>query len=408
MQTKELSILVVEDDNFQRVMVINMLYSLGVASVYNACNGQQAIEMIRGQNEKLIDIIICDLNMPQMDGLELLRHLGNDYYNISIILVSALGGRLLSTAAKMAKMYNMKLLGAIEKPFSLREIKGLLASYERPENKWLRQENITPLCTLKDILQGIQAQEFEPYFQPQIDLKTDQLVGAEALARWIHPELGVISPYTFIPLLEQSGNIDGLTFLMLEKASVALRAFHAKGYTFSISVNLSLASLNDIALADKVTQIVQNTGLDPHYIILEITETAAMTDAAHALENLGRLYMKGFTLSIDDYGTGYSSMQQLTRIAFAELKIDQSFVKDLADNEAMRIVVESSIEMAHKLKVKSVAEGVETQKDWDMLKNLGCDTAQGYLIAKPMSLIEFTNFCEEGSTTIKSNSKIRL
>ncbi|WP_297463451.1 EAL domain-containing protein, partial [Ferrovum sp.] len=134
---------------------------------------------------------------------------------------------------------------------------------------------------------------------------------------------------------------------------------------------------------------------DTRYIVLEITESAAMTDAAHALENLARLCMKGFILSIDDYGTGYSSMQQLTRIPFGELKIDQSFVKDFSANQTLRIAVESSIDMAHKLKIKCVAEGVETQQDWDMLKNMGCDTAQGYFIAKPMDLAAFIEFCEK-------------
>lgn len=117
--------------------------------------------------------------------------------------------------------------------------------------------------------------------------------------------------------------------------------------------------------------------------------------------------MKGFTLSIDDYGTGYSSMQQLTRIAFGELKIDQSFVKDFADNEALRIVVESSIDMAHKLLIKSVAEGVETQQDWDMLKSMGCDTAQGYFIAKPMNLVSFIEFCAEYKPADTSGLKIQ-
>ena len=160
----------------------------------------------------------------------------------------------------------------------------------------------------------------------------------------------------------------------------------------TVSVNLSLVSLGDTALADKITQVVQSTGLDSRYVILEITETAAMTDVAHALENLARLCMNGFGLSIDDYGTGYSSMQQLTRIPFSELKIDQSFVHDFADNEALRIVVESSINMAHKLKVKSVAEGVETQQEWDMLNCMGCDTAQGYFIAKPMDVKTLQEF----------------
>jgi EAL domain-containing protein (putative c-di-GMP-specific phosphodiesterase class I) len=369
------------------------LDALGVASMYDACNGQQALEIVRRKGDRTVDIVICDLNMPEMDGLEFLRHLGQEHHNVSIILLSALGSRLLSSAARMAKMYGIKLLGAIEKPISLMQLKDMFLKFERSENKWLQATSIADSFTLKDILQGIHAEEFEPFFQPKLDLETDQLVGAEVLARWIHPKLGVVGPYGFIPQLEKTNNIDGLTFMMLDKAAHALREFHDLGHSFSMSVNLSLTSLDDTTLADKITRIVRNAGLDPNFLILEITETAAMTDAAHALENLARLCMNGFTLSIDDYGTGYSSMQQLGRIAFSELKIDQSFVKDLSESEAMRIVVESSIDMAHKLQVKSVAEGVETQKDWDMLKSMGCDTAQGYFIAKPMNLASFTNFC---------------
>lgn len=393
MQAKELNVMIVEDDDFQRLMVANMMRSLGAASVYEAGNGQQAIDMIRGQTEKRVDIVVCDLNMPEMDGLEFLRHLGQERHNVSIILLSALGGRLLSSAAKMAKMYGIKLLGAIEKPIGMSKLKDLFSQYERSESKWLQNSSLGQAFTLKDILSGIEQKEFEPYFQPKIDLNTNQLVGAEVLARWDHPKMGIIGPYGFIPQLEQSRNIDGLTFQMLEKASAALHFFQGQGFNFSMSVNLSLSSLDDTSLADKVTRIVRNAGLDPKYIILEITETAAMTDAAYALENLARLCMNGFTLSIDDYGTGYSSMQQLARIAFGELKIDHSFVKDLSDSEAMRIVVESSIAMAHKLQVSSVAEGVETQKDWDILRDMGCDTAQGYFISKPLNMMSFCNFC---------------
>ena len=395
MLLKELNILVVEDDDFQRKMVTNMLRSLGVHSIYEASNGQQAIGMIRGNTEKFVDIILCDLNMPEMDGLEFLRHLSQERHNVSIILISALGSKLLWSAARMAKMYGIKLLGVIEKPIGLIQMRNMFLKYEHSENKWLEAANIADSFMLKDILIGIKGDEFEPYFQPKIDLATDQLVGAEVLARWNHPRLGVVGPYGFIPQLEQSKNIKGLTFMMLEKAAAALRHFHDRGHTFNLSVNISLASLDDTAFADKITQIVRNVGLDPHHIILEITETAAMSDAAHALENLTRLCMKGFTLSIDDYGTGYSTMQQLTRIAFSELKIDQSFVKDISDSEAMRIVVESSIEMAHKLQVKSVAEGVESKKDWNTLKSLGCDTAQGFLIAQPMNLNSFSDFVKK-------------
>jgi EAL domain-containing protein (putative c-di-GMP-specific phosphodiesterase class I) len=159
-----------------------------------------------------------------------------------------------------------------------------------------------------------------------------------------------------------------------------------------VSVNLSLASLTDAMLADRITAIVRSARLDPRHMTLEITESAAMSNVASALENLARLRMHGFGLSIDDYGTGYASMQQLTRIPFTELKIDQGFVTGCVANHATRAIVESSVGMAHRLGIKSVAEGVETQSDWDALKAVSCDIAQGYFIAKPMDASSFVEF----------------
>jgi len=399
----ELKILVIEDDDFQRKMLVNMLHSLGVTSLSNSGNGKRGLEMMNAENEMQTDIVVCDLNMPEMDGLEFVRHLAEKHNHVAIIIISALGSKLVSSAARMARMYGVKLLGVIEKPITLDQFKLMFEKYERFENK-LKQPAVTENFTLKEILDGISAQQFEPFFQPKIDFNTGRIVGAEALSRWIHPKHGVMGPYAFIPQLEQSGNIDDLTFVMLEKAAAACHSFHDSGYPLTVAVNLSTTSLGVTALAEKITRVVHKSGIDPRYITLEITESAAMTDVAHALENLLRLSMNGFALSIDDYGTGYSSMQQLTRIPFSELKIDQSFVKDLADNEALRIVVESSIEMAHKLKVKSVAEGVESQQDWDMLKRMGCDTAQGYFIARPMSVTAFHDFLTSYKSKITAPS----
>jgi len=402
MKLSDLNLLVVEDDDFQRKTVTNMLRSLGVTSISNAGNGREALEIIRGVNSRPLDVAICDLNMPEMDGMEFLRHLSQENQNIAIIITSALDGKLLASVGRMARMFGIKLLGAIEKPIMLATLNELLMKYDHSERE-RPQPEVEKNFSLEEILQGIHANQFEPFFQPKVDLKAGRLVGAEALARWIHPEHGVIGPYAFIPLLEQSGNIDDLTFLMLEKSAAACRSFHDRGQILTISVNLSLTSLDDPALADKITQVVHKAGIEPQYIMLEITESAAMTNAAQALENLARLCMNGFALSIDDYGTGYSSLQQLTRIAFSELKIDQSFVKDFADNKALRIVVESSIDMARKLQVKSVAEGAETQQDWDTLNSLGCDTVQGYFIAKPMAITAFYNFMENYSYKISSS-----
>jgi EAL domain-containing protein (putative c-di-GMP-specific phosphodiesterase class I)/AmiR/NasT family two-component response regulator len=379
----DLSVLVVEDNDFQRQMLVSMLEALGPAAIHDAANGRQAIEVMRRlQDGRSVDVVFCDLNMPEMDGLEFLRHLGEDRHNVGLVIMSAMGSRLLAAVGSMAKALGIQILDVIEKPVSMGRLKESLCRYEPLE----RQRSLRaamPEFALEEILQGVATGQFEPYFQPKVDLQTGQLVGAEALARWIHPELGVVGPGAFIPLLEQSGNIDALTFDMIAHSAAACRAFRARR-DMTVSVNLSLASLDDTTLADRIIRTVRDAGLEPKHMILEISETAAMSDVAHTSENLARLCMHGFALSIDDYGTGYANMQQLTRIAFSELKIDQSFVRDFSDNPAMRIAVESSIDVAHRLHLKSVAEGVESQRDWDALKAAGCDIAQGHFIAKPM------------------------
>ncbi|MBV6446719.1 EAL domain-containing response regulator [Nitrosomonas sp.] len=393
MEESCLNVLVVEDDNFQRQMIVKMLQSIStVQSLKEADNGRCALEIIRAQKENPIDIVICDLNMPKMDGLEFLRHLGEERHSISIIINSALNSRLVQSAGRMTRMYGVKLLGAIEKPLYPAKLKELFIQYERSENKWHSHGGDSIHFSLDEIMHGVRTKQFEPVLQPKVNIRTGRLVGAEALARWSHPEFGLVSPYAFIPVLEQNNLIDELTFLILEKAALACRLLHEAGHKIKLSVNLSLASLDDITLADKITKVVKEAGVEPRYIILEITETAAMSGIAHSLENLTRLCMNGFELSIDDYGTGYSSLQQLTRIAFSELKIDQSFIQDSIANEAARVVVKSSIDMARELGVKSVAEGVETLQDWDMLKSMGCDAVQGYFISKPLSLDSFIKY----------------
>jgi EAL domain-containing protein (putative c-di-GMP-specific phosphodiesterase class I) len=175
---------------------------------------------------------------------------------------------------------------------------------------------------------------------------------------------------------------------------------HELGFQLTVSVNLSHVSLTDTKMADQITQIVRSVGLEPRYVIFEITETAAMTQVAPALENLARLRMRGFGLSVDDYGTGFASLQQLMRIPFTELKIDQSFVTGCAANAASRVIVESSVEMARNLGMKSVAEGVESQADWDVVNATRCDIAQGYFIARPMDEDLLVEFCTIRARTI--------
>ena len=159
-----------------------------------------------------------------------------------------------------------------------------------------------------------------------------------------------------------------------------------------MAVNLSIKSLSDVRVADQITEIVRQQEIDTRYIVLEITESAATTDLGQVLENLARLRMKGFELAIDDYGTGYSSLEQLTRIPFTELKIDQSFVTHAGRQESAKVILASSLDMARRLHLRAVAEGVETRANWDLLVQLGCDVAQGYYISKPMSAAAYLDW----------------
>ena len=385
--------LVVEDHDFQRKTVARILRSLGAREVLEASDGRQAMTRIQDAAPAVVDLVVCDLDMPNMDGMELIRHLGASNSKISVIISSAKDRSLLASVEKMALAYGVELLGVIEKPVSRAALESLIVKYSKAKPQARQVSAGTPGFSLEEIMRGVSAGQFEPYFQPKVLLATGQIVGAEALARWRHPAQGVVAPYAFIALLEHSANIDALTFVMLEKAAAACRDWRAAGIDCNVSVNLSLASLSDTALADRITDIVQATGLRLSDMTLEVTETVTMTSVAPALENLTRLRMRGFGLSIDDYGTGFSSMQQLTRIPFTELKIDQSFVTGCATNALLRPIVESSVDMARRLNLKSVAEGVETQADWDTLKAIGGDMAQGYFVAGPMDASAFQAFC---------------
>lgn len=376
-----LTFLVVEDHELQRGGLVGTLQRLGARAVYEAGDGGSALAILQSSDPS-VDVVISDLDMPGMDGMEFLRRVGEAGAGTSVIIASALESRLVASIATMSEAYGIVLLGVLEKPLTPEKLSSAIALHRLAAPQALISPR--PQLSLDEIEEGLANDEFEPFYQPKVELATGRITGFEALARWRHGRLGLLPPSAFIQTLEESGRIDELMWVMLRKSSTACGAWRTGGLQATVAVNVSATSLGDVQVADRITALLAEEALDPRCVVLEITESAATTHVGAALENLARLRVKGFGLSIDDYGTGYSSMQQLTRVAFTELKIDQSFVLKAATHRSALVILESSLRMARNLKIASVAEGVETRAAFDLLRSLKCDMAQGYFIARPM------------------------
>jgi EAL domain-containing protein (putative c-di-GMP-specific phosphodiesterase class I) len=275
------------------------------------------------------------------------------------------------------------VIGAIEKPLTPDAVRRALARLsEKPASDGSRSViDVTP----EDLEVGLAKEQFLPDFQPKVSMADGSVAGFEALARWQHPEKGLIFPGIFIPIAERSGQIGALTDQIMMLSLKQCAAWHCAGMHIKVSVNLSAHMLVDLDLPDRMAREADRFHVDPRQVILEITESGLFRDAADTLDILARLHMKGFPLSIDDFGTGYSSMDQLRRVPFAEMKIDRVFVHDAGKNAKSHAILESSAILGRSLHMAVAAEGVETQEDWNAAHAAGVDLAQGYFIARPMA-----------------------
>ncbi|WP_338848708.1 EAL domain-containing response regulator [Massilia sp. W12] len=395
MQIADVNFLVAEDDPVQSWALATQLKKLGAQHVTEVADGQEALAVFQDQDREAIDIGLIDLNMPQMDGMELIRHLAKADIHATIILVTAHDRSLLFSVETMSKAYGIDVLGTIEKPVTPEHLQALLRDYLSSSRSKDKGRVRPPVFSLEEIEEGLRENQFEPFFQPKVELKTGYIKGAEAFARWRHPQHGILPPSAFLPVLEQHGVIDTLNWVMIEKAVAACRSWHDQEFPVAVSLNISVSTLANPVFTDRMIECAQRYGLEPEYVILEITESAVLATDPQFWETLTRLRMKGFGLSVDDYGTGNSNIQMLARIPFSELKIERSFVAGAAQNEALGIVLNSCLSLSRSLNRFSVAVGVETKQDWDFLQGMGCTCAQGFYIAKPLEAKAFPAWMEE-------------
>ena len=251
------------------------------------------------------------------------------------------------------------------------------------------------LALAGELRRAIEAGELVVYYQPKADLSTGRIVGVEALVRWQHPTRGFIPPDQFVPIAERTGLIKPLSRYVLATALRQCRDWSASGLDLHVAVNLTIPDLLDVELPDRIGALLDETGVAPEQLELEITESTILADPTRVRLILDRLNAVGLSLAIDDFGTGYSSLAYLKRLPVSTIKIDRSFVMDMLESDSDAAIVRSTVELARNLGLRVVAEGVETEAAWELLREQGCTLAQGYLIGKPMPAQELRALLEE-------------
>ena len=384
------SVLIVDDSVVQRNHCAELCRALGIARVLEAGNGREALELLRALTPAP-DLLIVDLEMPAMDGAELIERLREGHLDIPILVVSARDRALVDSMQDLGQALGMRVIGALPKPLTAR---ALLALLRRRETRAPAHPG-TPLpLEPAELDAALERGEIVAHFEPQVDSASAAVCGVEALARWHHPRFGWVPPDQFVPLAERSGLIRALTLQMMRQALLQACVWNTMGHRLTVSINLSPTLLERTDLVDDLTCLQQSFGLPAERLTLEVTETGVMRELGTALAVLTRLRLRGFGLSLDDYGTGFSSLQQLARIPFTELKIDRTFVHGFPAREKLQVVLHSALQMAGELGLVSVAEGVEELAEWRLLRQFGCRRAQGWMFTRALPALEFSQWLD--------------
>ncbi|KPQ05836.1 MAG: EAL domain protein [Rhodobacteraceae bacterium HLUCCA12] len=379
---RQLRIMAIDDDPFELKLMTHQLSMLGQDDVVVFSDPVAALDRIEEVGEDAFELVFCDLQMPGIDGITFQRRLVRSHFGGQLVLFSGEDDRTVQAAANLARRQNLRLLGILKKPIDLKALGDILVAAApaagtdaRPSRKRYSHEELRRAIDQKELIN---------YYQPKVLIATGQPIEVECLVRWQHPDDGLVFPDQFIPVAEEHGLIDDLTQLVLTNALHQAAHWREHGLSLRVAVNISMDNLGSLDFPEQVMAALEAAGVPAESLILEVTESRLMQDPVAVLDILTRLRLRRVRLSIDDFGIGHSSLAQLRDLPFDELKIDRSFVHGAHANPQKRAILHGSIDMGRQLGMQTIAEGVEDIEDWRVLKDLGCDLAQGYFCARPM------------------------
>lgn len=377
-----LSVLIIDDQSHVRVWTRGVLGGMGFTKITEAVDGRDALSKVTEPGAHF-DLIICDLGMPGRDGVETIRSMAALNLDSAIAILSMEEERLIEMAAVLVESQGLRLVGAITKPLTAEKVDTVLAKMRAERVPDAPDRVFAPEF---DLAAAFVKRELRLMYQPKIEMKSRRFVGVEALVRWKHPRLGMFQPSAFVPFIEGSDDYSALLIdFSLDEAIACAGRWLARGTELRVAVNLAARAFDRLDLPERVMALTAAHNVPQDMVTIEVTETQVARDAVRMLDVATRLRLKRFRLSVDDFGTGHSGLQQLQELPFNEMKIDRRFVDGCSASSVKRSVVEASLGLAKSLKLLSVAEGVQTKEDWDLLEELGCDVVQGFYIARPMS-----------------------
>ena len=381
-------LLVVDDDLTQRTVIGTLGAKLGYDAVM-ASTFETASNLLRTES---FDAMTLDLALGERDGIEILRLAAELKLNtMPIVIVSGLEERFMTMTRRIAEALDLSITACLTKPLGLDEVRRAL-EMPAPPRKAADGGAFLPAIDRERVVKGLQQNEFFVEFQPKVDLRTRRVVGCEALARWRTADFGLVSPGEFIPRVEQFGLTPELTYAMLEAAIADGSKIIRNRADFTIAVNVSGSLMSDLSLPERIETVLRQYSVAPACLIVEVTESVAMSDIERAMDILLRLRIKGINAAIDDFGTGFSSLTALARFPFNELKIDQSFSARCGIDADMMKIVDASIALGHAFGMKVVAEGVDRAETETILRKAGCDIGQGHFFARAMDVVGFTRW----------------